>query len=69
MAHNTTAPWDKLSCTDFVKFGKFQNRIEDLSWSKKDSNYLDIQHEVFKRDDNKNIRLVQKLIVGEAYFN
>ena len=51
MAYNTTAPLDKLACTDYVDFGKSQDRFGRFSWSNNDSNYLDIKIKVFKRED------------------
>ena len=38
MAHNTTAPLDRLTCTDYVDFGKCQDRFGRFSGSKNDSN-------------------------------
>ena len=35
MAYNTTATLDKLSCTNYVDFGKCQGRFGRISWSKK----------------------------------
>ena len=55
MAHNTTAFLDKLTCTDYVDFGKCQERFGRLSWSKNDSNYLDVNIKVFKKDDEKEV--------------
>ena len=69
MAHNTTASLDKLTCTDYVDFGKCQDNSGQFSWSKNDSNYLDVKLKVFKNDDNKEFRLVQILMMGEADFN
>ena len=69
MAYNTTASLDKLTCTDYVNFGKCQDRFVQFSWSKNDSNYLDVKLKVFKKDDNQEFRLVQNLTMGEADFN
>ena len=70
MAYNTTETLDKLTCTDYVDFGKSQDRFGRFSWSKNDSNYLDIQLKVFKREDkNADFRLRQSLSMGEADFN
>ena len=69
MAHNTTASLDKLTCTDYVDFGKYQDRFVRFSRSKNDSNYLDVKLKVFKKDDKKEFRLVQKLTMREADFN
>ena len=70
MAYNTTATFDKLDCTDYVDFGKCQERFGQFFWTKNDSNYLDIKLKVFKREDKKaEFRLRQNLLIGEADFN
>ena len=69
MAYNTTASVYKLTCTDYVDFGKCQDRFGRFSWSKNDSNYSDVKLKVFKKDDKKEFRLVQSLKMGEADFN
>ena len=69
MAYNFTAFLDKLTCTDYVDFGKCQYRFGQISWSKNDSNYLDVKLNIFKKVDNKEFRLVQKPTMGEADFN
>ena len=70
MAYNTTETLDKLACTDYVDFGKCQDRFGRISWSKNDSNYLEIKLKVFKREDkNAEFRLRQNLSMGEADFN
>ena len=69
MAYNTTASLDKLTCTDYVVFGKCQDSFERLSWSKNDCNCLDVKLEVFTKDEKKEFRLVQNLTMGEADFN
>ena len=69
MAYNTTASFDKLTCTDYVDFGKCQDRFRQFSWSKNDSNYLDVKLKVFRKDDKKEFRLAQNLTMGEADFN
>ena len=71
MAYNTTASLDQLSRTDYVDFGKSSDRFGQLSWTKKDSKYLDIKlRVVFKREDkNAEFRLRQNLSMGEADFN
>ena len=68
MAYNATASLDKLTCTDYVYFGKCQDRFGQFSWSRNDSNYLDVKLKVFKKDENKDFRLVQNLTMGEADF-
>ena len=69
MAYNTTASLDKLTCTDYLDFGKCQDRFGRFSWSKNDSNYLDVKLKVFRKDEKKEFRLVQNLTMGEADFN
>ena len=70
MAYNTTEPWDELTCTDYVDFGKCQDRFGRFSWSKNDSNYLDIKLKVFKREEKiAEFRLRQNFSMGEADFN
>ena len=68
MGYNTTAFLDKLTCTDYVDFGKCQDRFGKLSWYKSDSNYLNMKLKVFKKDEKKLLRLVQNLTMGEAEF-
>ena len=70
LTYNTAAFLDKLACTDYVDFGKSQDRFGRFSWTKNDSNYLDIKLKVFKREDkNEEFRLRQNLSMGEADFN
>ena len=70
MAYDTTETLDKLTCTNYVDFGKCQDRFGRFSWTKNDSNYLDINFKVFKREDkNAEFRLRQNLSMGEADFN
>ena len=70
MAYNTTETLDKLTCTDYVDFDKCQDRFGRLSWSKNDSNYLDIKLKVLKREvKNGEFRLRQNLSMGETDFN
>ena len=58
MAYNTTASFEKLTCTNFVDSGKCQDKFGRFSWSKDDSNNLDIKPKVFKREDkNAETRL------------
>ena len=60
MAYNATASLDKLTFTDYVDFGKSQDRFGRLSWFKNDSNYLEIKLKVFRREDkNAEFRLRQ----------
>ena len=69
MAYNPTASLDKLTCTDYVDFGKYQDRFGQFFWSKNDSKYLKVKLKVFKQADNKEFRLFQNLTIGEADSN
>ena len=69
MAHNTTASLDKLTCTDYGDIGNCRDRFGQLSWCKNDSNHLDVKLKIFKKDNNKELRLVQNLTIREADFN
>ena len=69
MAYTTTASLDKLTWTNYVDFGKCQDRFGNFSWSKNDSNFLDVKLKVFKKGDNKEFRLVQNLTIAQADFN
>ena len=42
--------------------------LDDFFGPKNDSNYLDVKLKVFRKDDKKEIRLVQNLTMGEAGF-
>ena len=69
MAYNTTPSLDKLNGTDYVDFGKCQDRFGQFFWSENGSNYLDVKLKVSKKDDNKDFRLVLIFTMGEADFN
>ena len=69
IAYNTTASLDKLTSTHSVDFGNCHDRFGQFSWSLKNSNYLDVKLKVFKKDDNKEFRLVQNFTKAETEFN
>ena len=69
MAYNTTASLHKQTCTNYVDFGKCQNKFGHFRWSKSDSNNFDVKRILFKKDDNKEFRLFQNLTMREADFN
>ena len=70
MAYNTSPTLDKQTCTDYVDYIKFQDRFGRFSWTKNDSNYLDLKTKVFKRQNkNAKIRLRQNFTKGQAEFN
>ena len=49
MAHKTTAPLNKLNCTNSVDFRKRHDRFGPFPGAKVTPNYLDVKIEVFKR--------------------
>ena len=58
------------NATDHLDFGKSLDRFGLFSWTKNDSNCLDIKLKVFKRKDkNAEFRLRQNRSMGEADFN
>ena len=69
MTYNTIAILDKLACTNYVNFGKCQERSGWISWSKNSFVYLDVKLKMFRRNKTKQFRLVQNLTMGEADFN
>ena len=68
MAYNETASLHKLTCTDYVVFGKRQDRFRQFSCFRNDSNYLDVKRKVFRKNDKKKFRLVQNLTMGGPGF-
>ena len=66
---NATATIDKLTCTNYVDFGKCQVRFGQFSWSKSGSINLDVKLKVIKKDDNKQFPLVQNLTMVETDLN
>ena len=66
MVYNTSASWDKLSCTDYGGFGKGEDIFGRFSWSQNDSNCLVVRLKSFTKDDNKDVGLVQNLTREEA---
>ena len=69
MAYNTTACWDKLTCTDYLDFGKCGDKFGQFFWSKNDFYYFDVKLKLFKKDDNKEFPLVKNFCMGEADFH
>ena len=65
MSYSITAVLDKVTCTNFVVFGKKKDQFGRISWSQIERNnnkYLEIQPEVFKRDDQADFANNNKLI-------
>ena len=69
MTQNTTATLDKLACTDYVDFGRCQNRFGRTSWSRNLFDYLDVKLKVFKKDEKNIFDWHQNFTLGEADFN
>ena len=68
MAYNTTASLEKLTCTDYVDFGKCQNRFGRTSWCKNDPNYLDIKLKVFRREEKNEELQLRQNFSGRSSF-
>ena len=71
MIFNITSALDKTSCTDYVDFGKNADRFERISWSqteKDNQKYLDIQLQVFRKDDKGDFCRHQQIKFGVFDF-
>ena len=68
MAYNT-AIWHKLACPGYMHFGKCQDSCGRISWSQISFDYLDVKLKVFKKDENKDLRMTQNLKMIETDFN
>ena len=51
---NSTVSLEKLTCSDYVDFVNCQDRFGQFLWSKNDSDYLDVQLKVLKKDAEKD---------------
>ena len=70
MAYNTTTASNKLACTNYVDFGNCLERFGRFSWTKNDSNALDIKLKVFKREDkNAEFWLTKKTFQWEKLIS
>ena len=69
MAFNTTSSLNSLICNKFVDFGKWKDSFGQFSWSKNDSNYLDVKLELFKMYDNRDLHLVLNFTMGDSIVN
>ena len=52
-----------------MDIGKHQDRFGQIYWSKNSFDYLGVKLKVFRRDENKQLRLAENLTMGEAEFN
>ena len=59
LAYNATASLDKLTSTNYVDFGKRQDRFGHFSWSKNDSHHLNVKLKLFRKDDDTEFRLLK----------
>ena len=62
------ATLDKSLCTDFVDFGKHQDQFGRFSWSKNETNYLEVQFKVFKKDIANKFKRYQCVSLGQYDF-
>ena len=67
MAYNSTASLDKLTCTNYVDFGKCQDKFGQISWSKNDSNYSDVKPK-FSKKMTTNSAEWSKILKGRGRF-
>ena len=58
----------KSLCTDFVDFGKHQDRFGRFSWTKNEKNYLEIHFKVFKKDIANEFKRYQCVSLGQYDF-
>ena len=59
MAGKNTASFNRLTCTDYVDFGKSQNRFGQFFWSRRHFNYLNANLKVVNLDYNTYFNLIQ----------
>ena len=59
MGSSMNATLDKSFCTDFVDFGKHQDRFGRVSWTKNEKKYLEIHFKVFKKDITNEFKRYQ----------
>ena len=62
------ATLEKSLRTDFVDFGKHQDRFGRFSWTKNEKNYLDIHFKVFKKDIANEFKQYQCVSLGQYDF-
>ena len=71
MAYNTTASLDKLTCTDYVDFGKSSNKFGRFSWTKyvvaadnflRERNLSPVLQSTLSKDMEEQLKLVHKVI-------
>ena len=68
---NLNASSDQLLCTDFVDFGKHNDRFGRISWSKIEKNgdkHLEVQLKTFGRNETGDFKRRQILSMGEYDF-
>ena len=61
--YDMTAALDNSTCTNFIEFGKDEDRVGRISWSqieRNDNKYLEIQMKVFRIDDKAVFRKHQQ---------
>ena len=69
--YNMTAALDKLICTNFVEFGKKEDRFVRFSWfqlERYDNKYLENQLKVLRRDDKAEVCKHQQINSTESDF-
>ena len=68
MAYNSTTTLDKLACTVYVDFGKFQDRFRRISWCKNSFDYLERETQSVQEGRKQTISTGTKLDNGRGRF-
>ena len=55
---------EKLTCNNYVDFGKRRDKFVQFIVFENCSNYMDVNFKVFQKDHNKDFWLVQNLTMG-----
>ena len=66
MAYNTKTTLDKLACTDYVNFGKCQDRFGRISWYEKFFRLLGRETQRVQEGRNQTISTGTKLDNGRG---
>ena len=67
MADNTTASLERPSC-QFCIIWWVSGQIWTILWFEIDFSFLEVEIKVFKKDDNKDFRLLKNLTKGDTNF-
>ena len=68
MAYKTSASLDKLICTDYVDFGKSQDRFGQFCWAKNDSKSFGCETRSFQNSWQQRVPNGTKSYNGRTRF-